>query len=139
METKDYNMIMQEMLKYSTMYGSDTLNFETYSQLYHKIVAMLEHAKIMQENGMHEFRYIDASNNVTVVTISQVQDTMNRVIESAKDNTYKLEPFHAHWLNQFAKQTNFKYTPKQNAVSDASIEYAMEAFKRLAGLTYNSK
>lgn len=134
METKDYNMIMQEMLKYSSQYGLDTLNFETYSQLYHKLVAMLDHAR-SYNLGAPGFTYTNSKNEFISVRMDGFIDQLKDfVAAAAKDNDYKLNVDHGKMLNQFARVSEFKYTPKENAVSDQSIEYAMEYFRKLAGL-----
>jgi hypothetical protein len=135
METKEYNLIMQEMIKYATMSGSDTLNFETYSQLYHKLIAMLAHSEESKTQGVAGFTYSDSGNNLISIRLNEFQTQLKNILESAKkDEAYKLEVNDAKMLNQFARVTEFKYVPRENAVSDQSIDYAIEYFRKLAGL-----
>ena len=119
METKDYNAIMQEMLKYANNTGASSLDFNTYSKLYYKLKAILEFTEGLSATG-----------STWVADSSFLADLIEVVRCAKQDSDYKLAPAFAQRLNQFVRQTGFVYTEPANAEYDMSK--ILETMKYLA-------
>ena len=134
METKDYNLLMQEMLKYSQLGG---LNINSnYSPLYYKLEAMRDWAQTLNAQGHLPLVYTTESGYNQKVTMEQLVTYLESCMTSAKSNdNWKLESDKAYILNQFAKQTGFKYTPKKS--DDMDISDILKSMQRLAGSATN--
>jgi hypothetical protein len=130
METKDYNLLMQEMLKYSQLGG---LNINSYTNpLYYKLEAMRDWAQRLHGEGQPPFRYTTESGYDQKVTMEQLVTYLETCLTAAKSNDdWKLESDKAFILNQFAKQTGFKYTPKKS--EDLDISDILKSMQYLAG------
>jgi hypothetical protein len=134
METKDYNLLMQEMLKYSQLGG---LNINSnYSPLYYKLEAMRDWAQGLYAQGHLPLKYTTESGYDQKVTMEQLVTYLESCMTSAKsDDNWKLESDKAFILNQFAKQTGFKYTPKKS--EDLDISEILKSMQYLAGPATN--
>lgn len=132
MKPTDYNAIMHQMLTYANQNGS-SLNFESYSQLYYKIKAMLDHAKRLYTDGMNKFVYYDDAHRRIETEMKDFCAFLDRLIDFAKDKDYKLQADHARVLNHFAKTTSFVYTPV--ATQEYDMDDILKSMQYLAGIS----
>lgn len=120
METKEYNELMQRMIQYTINSNSETLDFNTYSQLYYKLKAILEFAE-----GLDDYQINEEFHNLLVEAVNN----------SKQDSNYKLEPLFAQSLNQFVKFTGFVY--KAPEISQMDLASVLKQMQRLAGSATN--
>lgn len=134
MNPKDYQAIMQEMLRYASETGT-SISFENHTQLYYKLKAMYDFARKLYTEGKNNFTFINQKNEYITYSMQTFCQGLEKMVKDAEDKDFKLEPLHAYTLNQFVKSTGFKYeAPSDVNVSDATMDDLLKSMQYLAGI-----